>query len=408
MMRPLGQQELAGLIREVSDRGAVRELLVRLLRWPSPKTDLMEAEPQVLEFISRGITAELARVGVEEHRIDGMGNLIARKGKAANGRSFLYVTYAMNHPPERMPDPFSGEIVDGAAHGVEGECAWGRGACEQKGPLAAVLGALALIAAVEKKMSEEIPGDLLFVTSTAGETGRHDSFRWMIEKEGVRAEAAVLASSSKNEVCLGNKGRVGIRVKVKGRAAHISTPWAGVDAIRGAREIMSRLDGFVPEGEHPALGRVTLTVQGIKSFPFDSSTIPSECELVVDRRLLPGDEPEKAFRELEALVGTLDGYELIVQRGTFQYPGEVSQDSQAVAALAEGVTAMTGREPTFVYSHPVLDQGYLNRMGIETIKFGPGDVRFAHTDVDLVQVDEVVEAAQILAYAALRHLLGGE
>ena len=148
----------------------VKRLAVKLVQHASPQTALLEAEPQVLALIRDIVKPELEQAGLRP-LIDGMGNLILHiKGRTQNDRLML-VGYAMNAAPSTMQNPYSGEIVDGATYKLNGECVWGRGACEQKGSLAAMLAAIRFLGASKT----ELPSDLYLVVSTAGETGRHDS-----------------------------------------------------------------------------------------------------------------------------------------------------------------------------------------------------------------------------------------
>src|SRR5947208_14950869 len=91
----------------------------------------------------------------------------------------MLVGYAMNAAPSTMQNPYSGEIVEGARYTLDGECVWGRGACEQKGSLAAMMAAMKFIGASKV----ELPSDLYFVVSTAGETGRIDSLAYVLDHD---------------------------------------------------------------------------------------------------------------------------------------------------------------------------------------------------------------------------------
>ena len=148
----------------------VKRLTVKLVQHASPQTPLLEAEPQVLALIKDVVRPELEASGLKPV-IDRMGNLILHiKGRERTDRLML-VGYAMCAAPSTMQNPYSGAIVDGAPYKLDGECVWGRGACEQKGSLAAMMAAMKFIGAGKLAL----PTDLYFVVSTAGETGRHDS-----------------------------------------------------------------------------------------------------------------------------------------------------------------------------------------------------------------------------------------
>ena len=87
------------------------------------------------------------------------------------------------------------------------------------------------------------------------------------------------------------------------------------------------------------------------------------------------------------------------------YPAEVAADAAIVAAIDRASRELTKKESELFYSPAALDAGLLNRNGIETIMFGPGDLRFAHTDREAVPLQEVRDAAKIYAATALQLLI---
>ena len=189
----------------------VKELLIKLVQVESPQTELLEEEPKVLSLIRDVIRPELEHSGVRLH-IDTKGNLIATLKGRGRAERLLLVSYAMNAAPSTMQNPYSGAVVDGAPYGIRGECVWGRGACEQKGSLAAMMAAVKFVA----RCRAELPADLHFVTSTAGETGKHDSLAYVLAHGGVQAEWGIIDGPP--EIQLGNKGRVDILVAVRDEA----------------------------------------------------------------------------------------------------------------------------------------------------------------------------------------------
>jgi acetylornithine deacetylase/succinyl-diaminopimelate desuccinylase-like protein len=298
-----------------------------------------------------------------------------------------------------MPDPYSGGVIDGAPYQLSGECVWGRGACEQKGSLAAMMAAVKLIG----QSRIEMPADLYFVTSTAGETGKHDSLAHVLDHANIRPDWGIIDGPP--EIQLGNKGRVDVAVVVRGKQGHSSRPWDAVNAIDGAVKVLNRLQALMPypsDRSHPELGRLSLTTTSIESFPKATHTIQSECRIVFDRRLLPGDDPGEAIAELERAIGAIEPFEIEVQRRDFMHPSEVSKDADVVRALSRAVRTMTGREPGYSYSTAANDTGLLNVRGIQAINYGARDIRFQHTDHDLVSLNSVFEAAKVFAFLAVQ------
>jgi acetylornithine deacetylase/succinyl-diaminopimelate desuccinylase-like protein len=391
----------AGTVKKLIEKNLaydeIKRLLVKLVQTPSPQTALLEAEPQVLALIRDVIKPELERSGLHP-AIDAMGNLIVSlKGRGTASR-LLLVGYAMNAAPSTMRDPYSGAIVDGTPYGLSGECVWGRGACEQKGSLAAMMAAVKLLG----ESRAELPADLFFVVSTAGETGRHDALAHILAHGNVSAEWAVIDGPP--EIQLGNKGRVDIQVVVRGKQAHSSRPWDGVNAIEGAVKLLERIRPLMPypsEQSHPELGKVSLTTNAIESFPKATHTIQSECRIMFDRRLLPGDNPDDAIEQLKCAIGTLDPFTIDVERRDFMFPSEVAKEAESVLALTQAIQVMLGREAKYSYSTAANDTGFLNAKGMQAINYGSRDIRFQHTDHDMVPLRSVFEAAKVFTFLAL-------
>ena len=375
----------------------VKRLTVKLVQHPSPQTPRLEAEPQVLALIRDVIKPELEHSGLKPV-IDKMGNLILHVKGQSRAERLLLVGYAMNAAPSTMENPYSGEIVDGAPYRLDGECVWGRGACEQKGSLAAMMTALKLIGTSKV----QLPGDLYFVVSTAGETGRHDSLAFVLDHGSVEADWCIIDGPP--EIQLGNKGRVDVLVTVKGKQAHSSRPWEGINAIDGTMEVLERLKPLMPypeEKSHPELGKVSLTANAIESFPKATHTIQSECRIMFDRRLLPGDEPARAIQQMKDAIGNPEPFAVQVEARDFMYPSEIGKDAEVVRALEHAVRSMLGYEPQFSFSTAANDTGLFNFRGIQAINYGSRDIRFQHTDHDLVPLDNVFNAAKVFAFLAI-------
>jgi acetylornithine deacetylase/succinyl-diaminopimelate desuccinylase-like protein len=232
----------------------------------------------------------------------------------------------------------------------------GKGLSEQKAPLAAILLALRSILAAKAPIS----GQVVFLCCVSGETGRHDAIRSIIEATGARAEMAVLNGTG-NRISLGNRGRVDVTITVHGSPGHSSRPASACNAITGAIEVIRRLDDglrFTAE-----ISAIANTVNGAKD---PASGKPWRVE---------------------------------VMKGPFMYPSLVSESSTIVGALTRASHSALGVEPEMFYQTNAFDQGYLNHIGIEACTYGPGEEKYAHTDLDMASVDRTRDAAKV--YAAL-------
>jgi acetylornithine deacetylase/succinyl-diaminopimelate desuccinylase-like protein len=401
-------EPLRGVLSRITAE-RIKATLIELARIPSPLTELLEAEPQLRRFIDTAVEPRLKQMGITAIRRDRMGNLLATWGRCESGRSLMLVTNAMNQPPATMPNPYDGEVRAGAPYGLPGEVVLGKGLSEQKAPLAAILAALEAISA-----SAIVPrGQLAFLCCVSGETGRHDAIASIIAATGIRAEMAVLNGTG-NRISLGNRGRVDVTVTVHGTPCHSSRPMEGCNAITGAIEVVRALTDRVQlPPPHPQLGPAGLTINRIRSFPDTTHTVQARCDIGIDRRLLPGENPDAAVADIAAIAKTADGardpasgktWRVEVAQGAMMYPSLVTANSGVVRALGRASLAALGRPPETYYATNAFDQGFLNHIGIEACTYGPGEADFAHTDLDMASVDRTRDAAKVYAALMLQHL----
>jgi len=386
-----------------------KALMVALAKVPSPLTALFEAEPKLREFIDVAVEPRLRQMGITDIRRDQMGNLAATLGSGASGRSLMLVTNAMTQPPATMPHPYGGEVRDGAAYGLPGEVVLGKGLSEQKAPLAAILLALQSILAAKVQLT----GQVVFLCCVSGETGRHDAIRSIIETTGLRAEMAILNGTG-NRISLGNRGRVDVTVTVHGSPGHSSRPQSACNAVTGALEVIRRLTDCLDLGApHPALGKATFAVNKIRSFPDSTHTIQDRCEIGIDRRLMPGEDPDKAVADIAAIAATVNGmndpasgkpWRVEVTKGPFMYPHLVTAASDVVTALNAASQTVLGIAPETFHQTNAFDQGYLQHIGIEPCTYGPGEDKYAHTDLDMASVDRTRDASKVYAAMILQRL----
>ena len=389
--------------------GRCKELLIDLVRVPSPQTELLEAEPLLRRFIEIAVAPRLAAFGIEHIRYDAMGNLIATHGAGSSGRSLMLIMNAMNQPQATMKNAYAGDVADGARYGLPGEVVLGKGASEQKANMAAMMAAVEAVLAA----GVEIKGTLVLLCCLSGETGKHDAIESVIAGEGVRADMAVLGGTSL-QAALGNRGRLDVLVKVHGSPCHSSRPHDGCNSITGAVEVIRRLTSEIRlTGRDQNLGAQSLTVNRIHSTPASTHTIQGLCELTLDRRLLPGEDPGAAFEEIRRVAGAVDGmpdpvsgkpFRVEVIKGAFMYPSLVTAQSPVVAALFAASRQALGREPEIIYAPNAFDQGYLNHVGIPTVNWGPGEHKYAHTDLDMASVERTRDAALVFATMILDRL----
>ena len=379
------------------DIGNVEQVLRPLLETPSEQTDLFEDDPQIRAFLQTVVTGQLRELGLDTVT-DDAGNVICEIG-GGEAPGLVLFCYAMTHPAGRMVDPFvAGRIVgdDGATR------LRGRGASEQMGALAAAV----LAAGAVAEQAADLAGPLVLCVSPAGETGRHDTARTFLagyEGRGTPA-ACIVGIGTDNAICVANKGRVDATIRVAGRAGHSSMPWRAKNAIEGARRVLACLDGIELAGDHPHLGRPTLTPTAVHSSPNATHTVPDCVEIVVDRRLLPGDDPEAALADIRRALESIDGWAIDVEPGPLMYPSDVPADSPFVGRLRAAFATAGHPDPALTYSHGCIDAGLFSSRGIPAVMLGAGEQGMWHTIDESVGLEAVALSAQVYTAVALDYL----
>ena len=268
---------------------------------------------------------------------------------------------------------------------------YGRGACDTKAGLAAMMHAVARVAA-----GPQPPCEVLFA-ATADE---EHSYRGVVKLcEGLQADAAVVSEPTSLRLVRATKGCVRFRVHVRGKAAHSSKPHLGVNAVSHMARLIVALEEDAQQLDrtvHPLLGPATFNI-GIIRGGTQVNIVPDSCTIEIDRRLLPGEEPESVWdhygRLVEACRDTLPGLDATLEPTIRDLPLETAGTARVVQVAAQ-VLADLGldAEPAGVpYGS---DASKLARAGIPSVVFGPGSIDQAHAATEFVSCDEVRQALE--------------
>lgn len=191
--------------------------------------------------------------------------------------------------------PFSAEIVD--------EKMYGRGACDMKSGVAALIEAMILL----KERNDMLEHDVVFV-GTAGEEVDCIGASLMVDEDVLKnAGAMVIGEPSNGKVFTAHKGALWLEIKLFGKTAHGSMPGEGINAIVHMSELIERLKRFTfsYEKEHPLLGEPTLTISTIDG-GVKTNVVPDQCKLTLDIRTIPEIEHSEIIKEMEAILKDLE------------------------------------------------------------------------------------------------------
>ncbi len=353
--------------------------------------------------VIRRIQREMEKVGFDEVRIDGMGNILGRVG---NGHRIIAMdghmdTVGIGDRAAWKWDPHEGKLEDGIF--------FARGASDQKGGMASMIYAAKIIKDLD------LAGDYsLWVTGTVQEEDC-DGLCWQyILREGVlRPEVVIITEATNLAIYLGQRGRMEVGVTTRGVSCHGSAPERGKNAVYMMSRIIQEVEKLNQRLANDAfLGPGTVTVTYIECSTPSVCAVPDRAYIHVDRRLTRGETKESAVTEVrdairragveaevEVLRHAVPSYTNLVYETEKYFPTwTLDPEHCACRAAAENYRALFGAEPSLgKWSFSTNGIATMGMMGIPTIGFGPGDEIYAHTVADQMPVDHLVRAAAFYA-----------
>lgn len=357
-------------------------------------------ESRVTEYLA----AYFDRLGVPYTRTEvmpGRENLVARyeAPDADRSRVLLFDAHQDTVPVDGMTiDPFRPEIRDGKLYG--------RGACDIKSGLAAMLAAFTRLVHERPKGSASV---ILACTVDEEYTHRGSS---RLAEDRIAADLAIVAEPTRLDLVTCHKGAIRWKIRSGGVACHSSTPELGDNAIYRMAAVVDSLRDYAAHlrsaHPHPILGTPSLSVGRIEGGQ-SVNIVPDWCEIEIDRRVIPGETPEDCPGLVRAYLAEKLGAETA---GALQFsppwvrmPALPDDSAQSwIPELTAVLAAATGRVPAVGGVPFGTDAGPLARSGLPCVVFGPGDIAQAHTKDEWIEVDQVRIAAE--AYFRLARSLG--
>src|SRR5581483_826746 len=293
------------------------------------------------------------------------------------------------------PGQFGAEYRDGRI--------WGRGACDAKGSLVAMLFACARA----RELRDRGRGRVVFAAVVDEECAGIGTKALLCG--GLDADAVVVGEPTNLTVAIGHRGAYWRRLTFVGRAAHASDPDAGVNAIYGAarfalavRALDAELARRAPD---PLFGPPRVSANQIHGGVL-ANVIADRCELVLDRRLVPGESLATADGEIAALAETLvtaePGVHVRIEDDVRGVPPAATPTDHPVVVAGRAALQALGRPGEPIGFPGGTDLAYFLSRGMPGIVLGPGDLADAHTDGESVAVADVCLASAAYVLTVLQ------
>jgi putative selenium metabolism hydrolase len=374
------------VLKTLSDK---KEKTIELLRELIRTKSITGEEREIADLIAR----KLKIFGFEDVRIDGVGNVICKVVGSNEGPTLLYNGHMDTVPAGEGSlwkyDPFAAEIVNNTIVG--------RGACDMKGSIAAMMMAVDAIRRADVKLK----GIFILTMVVKEENAMEEGTKYTIEEDGLKPDIALVGEATNLNISLGARGRIEVDILVRGRSAHASDPLRGINAISKMTKVITAIPRMkLPR--HGFLGSATQAVTNISCQPGRSNVIPNLCTVSVDRRVIPSETPEKIKADFLNVIEKIKlkdpEFDADVKIGKSTLPAYISPSDSVVKILQRSSMCVLSKKPKLSKYTFGTDASYLSAIAqIPTIGFGPGEEVNAHSVNDHVKIDDLVAASKVYA-----------
>lgn len=267
---------------------------------------------------------------------------------------------------------------------------YGRGACDTKGSIAAMMIALE---AVAESGTRPRHTEIVFA-GLVDEENRQLGSRALVRSR-MRADLAIVGEPTQLHVVTAHKGDLWLQLRFRGRSAHGATPQRGINAAHRAARAVQILETDYPQAlrkrRHPLLGCATINVGKITGGA-QPNIVPDRCDLEIDRRTLPGESDREVTREIRRCLKEADLHCAVTNlKGVPCPPMETACEHPFVQQFLQTADQRSPAGVDFFCDAAILQNG-----GIPSVVFGPGNIAQAHTADEWIALAELDKAVALL------------
>ena len=331
----------------------------------------------------------------------GRWNIIAERNWGKDGRRLIFNGHLdvvpSGDPSKWRYPPFQGKLNKGRIYG--------RGASDMKGGIASFLQAISMI----DRSKIDLPrGTVVLHLVSDEESHGHQGMGFLTQKRMIQGDATIVGEPTYLDLMIAQKGALWLRISTIGKSAHGSRPHSGVNAIEKMIKAIDQLNSISLREEHPLLGNPTLNI-GMIQGGTKINVVPDRCEIEVDRRILPSEERGVVLREIKESLDSLQlqdpSFQYQMEEIDFAEPSEIDPEDEIVKISMEAIGEVRGERPKIKGSSGFTDaRFYIKQCHIPALILGPGGVDQPHTTDESVEVDALIQAAQIYGVIILKFL----
>lgn len=356
------------------------------------------------EFFETNLTVFLCdffkNLGVEYEAIEvapGRSNVLARFTSEGASTTVLMDAHQDTVPVDGMIiDPFDPVEKDSKLYG--------RGACDVKGGMAAML------AAFTRLVEEKPAGAANVVMSCSCDEEATimgvAALRDLLSGDTTgtildpKPDIGLISEPTDLDIVVAHRGATRWKIITRGRACHSSKPSEGINAIYRMAKVLECLEEYADKLKdivpaHPMCGSATLSV-GVIEGGISVNTVPDECSVDIDRRVIPGEDGTKVIQPIADFLKERLDFEVEMSAPWIE---GVSLDNQNTDAwsdkLMEHIEAVDGKPHEKMGVAYGTNASRISAGGVPSMVFGPGSINQAHTKDEWISIDELEKAAEV-------------
>ena len=380
--------------RGAADRTRIRSLLEKFVSIHSVNPAL-DGGPGEVEMAS-ALFDYLEEAGMNPRRqaagAGGRDNILVSLEGSAGGPLLMWEAHMDTVTPSGKAWP---EAV------VESGRVYGRGACDTKGSLVAMVEALHMVRDLDP--TERTP--VLFAGAIDEEVSGGGATA--LCEAGLGVDMAIVGEPTGLELATAHKGVLRFEIETVGSPSHSSKPHLGVNAIHHMSRVLDALETrYIPtlsEISHPLVGNPTICTALIRGGTA-LNIVPAQCVISLDRRVNPGEDSRRILADIDDLLASLADEGIEARRGHTPLdmgPLDTPADHRLVKTLQSARRSILG-DPGQPIGVPYgTDASWYAPAGIPCVIFGPGSIDQAHSDEEWVEIEDTALAAEIIAETAV-------
>ena len=299
------------------------------------------------------------------------------------------VPVAQTEAAQWSVDPQAGIVKDGALYG--------KGSIDDKAPLASMM-----LAMMDAAKQERLRGTLILAAAAEEETGGQLGTQWLADNGHLPScDFIIVGEQTGNKVATAHKGILRATVRTTGKAVHATNPDRGVNAIVAMSRLVGALDAYhrdLARRPHPIVGAPTCNV-GLISGGSTANAVPDACQIRLDRRMIPGEDPAAVKAELGRVLDSVDVSPAAVSIDDFVYSRwfDSALETELGQVFLDCVRAALADDPGPIGYSPGSDAKHLMDLARgDMIIFGPGSYEVAHAADEHVRLSDYDMTTAIL------------